>query len=384
MGGGAPLGYLNKKTWHPGRIQNQERVWLAEQTAAAEQRKVDELRAEREEERAREELEALAQGAGVRKREEKLDWMYQGGVAASKKVEEEQLQREKDDEARLSREEREKSERERGHQRWLTQDGNTNTNNEIWQRLHGDPLMMMKQQEMQARRSIVSNPVKMDAVRRRVEDEKRRKDDKKRSKRERKEKKEGKEKKEAREQKKSRRHEDNHHRYEDNHHRYEDNHHRHEDNHHRYEDRHNHTLNHSHHHDHRRREEEGTEEERVHPPGRTPNYGLSHSASAPEHLTSRTNTTAIEENRKRLEDAARRHEEEARLEEQRKTTRRGHHTKTARHKTKARDLSEDEKKRRLEEMMRNSTHVDIARRNRVETHTKTAQAEEHALLNRPR
>ncbi len=354
MGGGAPLEYLNKKTWHPGRLQNRERVWLAEESAAAEQRKVDELRAEREEERAREELEALAQGAGVRKREEKLDWMYQGGVGAAKKVEEELLQQEKDDEARQAREEREKSGgREHGHHRWLTQDGNKNNNNEIWQRLHGDPLMMMKQQEMQARRSIVSNPIKMDAVRRRVEDEKRRKDEKKRSKRDRKEKKEGKEKKkerkEGREHKRGRRPDD------------------------RRGDRH-----------------DNGDKTQARPTEHQPSYGLSHSASAPEHLKSRTNTTAIEETKKRLEDAARRHEEETRVEEQRHATRRSHHTKTTRHKAKTSDLSEEEKKRRLEEMVHNSTHVDTVRRSRVETHAKTAQAEEHALLhehqnqNRPR
>ena len=351
MGGGAPLEYLNKKTWHPGRTQNRERVWLAEQAAAAEQRKVDELRAEREEERAREELEALAQGAGVRKREEKLDWMYQGGVAASKKVEEEQLQQAKEDEARQAREDKEKGERERGHQRWLSHDDNTTTNNEIWQRLHGDPLMMMKQQEMQARRSIVSNPVKMDAVRRRVEDEKQRRDERKRSKRDRKEKKEkkngeekGEEKGEGKEHKKSQRH--------------------HEDRHHRHED-------------HRRKEEEARET------GYTTHYGLSHSASAPEHLKSR-NSSAIEENRKRLEDAARRHEEEARLEEERRSNRRSHHARSSGYKAKTKDLSEEEKKRRLEEMMRNSNHVDVARRTRVETHSRTAEAEERALLSRHR
>jgi hypothetical protein len=346
MGGGAPLEYLNKKTWHPGRTQNRERVWLAEQTAAEEQRKVDELRAERAEERAREELEALAQGAGARKREEKLDWMYQGGVGASKKVEEEQLQREKDEEARHAREEREKSEQERGHRRWLTQDGNTNTNNEIWQRLHGDPLMMMKQQEMQARRSIVSNPVKMDAVRRRVEDEKRRKHEKKRSKRDRKEKREGKEKRKERKGTEEGGRAPTSSRRADN----------------------------PHHHD------KHDDRNQARPTELQPTYGLSHSASAPEHLKSRTNTAAMEENRKRLEDAARRHEEDARLEEQRHSTRRTHQTKRAHHKTRPNDLPEEEKKRRLEEMMQNSNHVEMARRSRVEAHTTTAQAEERALL----
>lgn len=40
--------------------------------------------------------------------------------------------------------------------------------NEVWQRLHSDPLFAIKQQEAAARRSIVANPVKMQAIKQQV------------------------------------------------------------------------------------------------------------------------------------------------------------------------------------------------------------------------
>ncbi len=65
MGGG--LGFLNKKTWHPGRQSNQERLWKAEGDAAAEQRSLAELRKKIEEERGREELKQAAIAGGHQK-----------------------------------------------------------------------------------------------------------------------------------------------------------------------------------------------------------------------------------------------------------------------------------------------------------------------------
>jgi hypothetical protein len=66
MGGGAPMAFLNKKTWHPGRFQNQEEVWKREQAAAAEQRKLEELRKQYEDERKNEEYTDIAVQAGYK------------------------------------------------------------------------------------------------------------------------------------------------------------------------------------------------------------------------------------------------------------------------------------------------------------------------------
>ncbi|KAL4648400.1 hypothetical protein GN956_G7234 [Arapaima gigas] len=76
MGGGD----LNlKKSWHPQTLKNIERVWKAEQRHEAECRKIEELQKELREERAREEITRYAQETGaVKKKDERLDWMYQG------------------------------------------------------------------------------------------------------------------------------------------------------------------------------------------------------------------------------------------------------------------------------------------------------------------
>lgn len=62
MGGG--LGFLNKKTWHPGRLDNIENVWKKEQEHAKEQNKLEDLRKQIADERQKEELEAIAAAAG--------------------------------------------------------------------------------------------------------------------------------------------------------------------------------------------------------------------------------------------------------------------------------------------------------------------------------
>lgn len=62
MGGG--LGFLNKKTWHPGRLSNVENVWKKEQEHAKEQNKLEDLRKQIADERQKEELEMIAAAAG--------------------------------------------------------------------------------------------------------------------------------------------------------------------------------------------------------------------------------------------------------------------------------------------------------------------------------
>jgi hypothetical protein len=63
MGGG--LAFLNKKTWHPGSFRNQEEVWKREQQAAAEERKLNEMRKQLEEERKKHEYSQIAHDAGI-------------------------------------------------------------------------------------------------------------------------------------------------------------------------------------------------------------------------------------------------------------------------------------------------------------------------------
>uniref|UniRef100_H3D9G2 CWC25 spliceosome associated protein homolog n=1 Tax=Tetraodon nigroviridis TaxID=99883 RepID=H3D9G2_TETNG len=76
MGGGD----LNlKKSWHPQTMKNIERVWKAEQKHEAERKKIEELQKELKNERSREEMTRYAEETGaIKKRDDRLDWMYQG------------------------------------------------------------------------------------------------------------------------------------------------------------------------------------------------------------------------------------------------------------------------------------------------------------------
>lgn len=76
MGGGD----LNmKKSWHPSTKRNMERVWLAEQAAGEEEKRLEQLRNEIREEKDRDQWLRIQEEAGlIKKREARLDWMYQG------------------------------------------------------------------------------------------------------------------------------------------------------------------------------------------------------------------------------------------------------------------------------------------------------------------
>lgn len=56
-----------KKSWHPQTLRNVEKVWKAEQKAEAESKKIEQLRKELEEERAREEMQRHAVQQGIAK-----------------------------------------------------------------------------------------------------------------------------------------------------------------------------------------------------------------------------------------------------------------------------------------------------------------------------
>jgi hypothetical protein len=74
MGGGD----LNlKKSWHPGTFKNIEFVYQREKAQEEENKKMLQLRKEKEEERLREQLQSVAEAAGrVKKKSSRLEWMY--------------------------------------------------------------------------------------------------------------------------------------------------------------------------------------------------------------------------------------------------------------------------------------------------------------------
>lgn len=69
------LGFLSKKSWHVKNIANQEKVWMAEQRKAEEERKTKELAKQIQQEREQDELDRIA--GRKRKTDRGIDWMYQ-------------------------------------------------------------------------------------------------------------------------------------------------------------------------------------------------------------------------------------------------------------------------------------------------------------------
>ncbi|CAI0374151.1 unnamed protein product [Linum tenue] len=59
------LKFLNKKGWHTGSLRNIENVWKAEQKHDAEQKKLEELKKQIQEERERSEFRQLQEEAGL-------------------------------------------------------------------------------------------------------------------------------------------------------------------------------------------------------------------------------------------------------------------------------------------------------------------------------
>ena len=59
------LKVLNKKGWHTGSLRNIENVWKAEQKRDAEDKKLEELRKQIQEERERHEFRLLQEQAGL-------------------------------------------------------------------------------------------------------------------------------------------------------------------------------------------------------------------------------------------------------------------------------------------------------------------------------
>nr|XP_034992450.1 pre-mRNA-splicing factor CWC25 homolog isoform X1 [Zootoca vivipara]XP_034992451.1 pre-mRNA-splicing factor CWC25 homolog isoform X2 [Zootoca vivipara] len=163
MGGGD----LNlKKSWHPQTLRNVEKVWKAEQKHEAERKKIEELQRELHEERAREEMQRYAEDVGaVKKKDEKLEWMYQGpGGMVSR------------DEYLMGRpvdkyvfEPMEDKEMGCSSETGLLPGSifapaGANSALDMASKIREDPLFMIRKREEEKKREVLNNPVKMKKI----------------------------------------------------------------------------------------------------------------------------------------------------------------------------------------------------------------------------
>jgi len=158
MGGG--LAFLNKKSWHTGGFKQQEEVWKREHEAEQEKKRIEELQKQLHEEREAQSLRDEAIAGGHLKSSDRLEFMYSSVLA-----------KRRDDEAdeRMSKpvemaNEDKRLQKVAAGPGSLFVDDTPKAQNESWSRLHNDPLLMMKQQELAAMKHVKNNPVRMAAI----------------------------------------------------------------------------------------------------------------------------------------------------------------------------------------------------------------------------
>jgi hypothetical protein len=158
------LSFLNKKTWHPGSFANIEKVWIAEQKHRELEKKQIENQKKLKEERQIEELKKLQIEAGLipSSHLQRLDWMYQGPEVTQNITTSE--------EALIGKSRKEKPE-EKKLLNPVFQESYSNPNNEVFTKIHEDPLYVIKREEQRQRKEIEENPYKMKMLLKQVESE---------------------------------------------------------------------------------------------------------------------------------------------------------------------------------------------------------------------
>ncbi|XP_028306864.1 pre-mRNA-splicing factor CWC25 homolog [Gouania willdenowi] len=202
MGGGD----LNlKKSWHPQTMKNIERVWKAEQKHEAERKKIDELQKELKEERAREEITRFAENTGaIKKKDDRLDWMYQG-PAGSVSRDEYLMGRPIDKQITDQYTEQESGpSAETGLLPGSIFNPDTGASSlDLAAKIREDPLFTIRKREEEKKREVLTNPVKMRKIKEMLRQNLEKKDKKKKKRK--KDKKEKKGDKERRKEKKHKR-----------------------------------------------------------------------------------------------------------------------------------------------------------------------------------
>ncbi|CAN6994850.1 unnamed protein product [Brassica rapa subsp. trilocularis] len=165
--------FLNKKGWHTGSLRNIENVWKAEQKQEAEQKKLEELRLQIIQEKERSEFRALQEQAGLIPRQERLEFLYDSGLAVGKGSASGSgvsFQKEEQPLANAAEAGNNAGEKPDPSAPGALFEDKTPSANDSWRKLHSDPLLLIRQREQEALARIKNNPVKMALIRKSVEE----------------------------------------------------------------------------------------------------------------------------------------------------------------------------------------------------------------------
>ena len=174
-----------KKSWHPKTLHNQEKVWKRERQAEEEKKKLEQLRKEIQEERAREELQQL-NASRSKTTKSQLDWMYTPSASSTNIVSE-------DKEAYLLGKKRIDKLVDSGASiasldktnvfkaSTSTIYGvNANSDRDMQAKIRDDPLFMVKQREQAYLKAALQNPIQLRNLQKKSHEKKHHRDDKNR------------------------------------------------------------------------------------------------------------------------------------------------------------------------------------------------------------
>ncbi|KAF2202724.1 hypothetical protein GQ43DRAFT_430498 [Delitschia confertaspora ATCC 74209] len=168
MGGDLNL----KKSWHPGLMRNQGKVFDEEKKALEERKLIDKLRKERAEERAVEELQKLQEQNGGPKRLNRVEWMYNGPAAGASGTTEEMegylLGKRRIDQ--LLKNDETKSLQKGATAAVDITSGITNAARDTASKISMDPLLVIKKQQMEAQLKAAKEAAKADKRRKEKDD----------------------------------------------------------------------------------------------------------------------------------------------------------------------------------------------------------------------
>lgn len=158
-------------------------MWIAEQKEKAAATRMLEIKKMIEEERQVAELQELQAKHGKSTVVKKVDWMYDGPMAGSEATAEEYLLGKAVEGSAVDEEIGQMSSGAAAGSLFLKKETSAN---EAFHKLHEDPMLMIKKQQIQARKKITSNPRKMQKLEAQVNEEKERRREKKHAKKEKK------------------------------------------------------------------------------------------------------------------------------------------------------------------------------------------------------
>ncbi|CAK7323395.1 unnamed protein product [Dovyalis caffra] len=172
------LKFLNKKGWHTGSLRNIENVWKAEQKHDAEQKKLEELRKQIQDERERSEFRVLQEQAGLVPRQERLDFLYDSGLAVGKTsgsssgggvgVAFKALEESIPGTTTTNNNAPSSSSAQQSSAPGALFEDKPHSSNDAWRKLHSDPLLLIRQREQDALARVKNNPVQMAMIRKSV------------------------------------------------------------------------------------------------------------------------------------------------------------------------------------------------------------------------